>query len=77
MARKLGVHRRMVRETILDTGPVAHKKPDRPHWKLKEFIPLIERDFASDFLGIMFPSLPTDRVHPDGFGLDDDESLLP
>ena len=42
VARKLGVHRRMVREAIRNAMPMARKKPDRPHWKLKPFIPLIE-----------------------------------
>jgi len=48
VARKLGVHRRMVREAIRDAVPAARKKPDRPHWKLKQFIPLIERMLEDD-----------------------------
>jgi hypothetical protein len=42
VARKLGVHRRMVREAIRNALPMGRKKPERPHWKLKPFIPLIE-----------------------------------
>ncbi len=48
VARKLGVHRRMVREAIRDAVPAARKRPDRPHWKLKQFIPLIERILEGD-----------------------------
>ncbi len=47
-ARKLGVHRRMVREAIRNAVPSARKKPDRPHWKLKPFIPLIESMLEAD-----------------------------
>jgi transposase len=48
IARKLGVHRRMVREAIRNAMPMARKKPDRPHWKLKPFIPLIEGMLKED-----------------------------
>jgi transposase len=48
VARKLGVHRRMVRDAIRDAMPMARKKPERPHWKLKPFIPLIEDMLAAD-----------------------------
>jgi len=48
VARKLGIHRRMVRDAIRDALPMARKKPDRPHWKLKPFIPLIEDMLAAD-----------------------------
>jgi hypothetical protein len=48
VARKLGVHRRMVREAIHNALPMARKKPDRPHWKLKPFIPLIEAMLEAD-----------------------------
>jgi transposase len=48
VARKLGVHRRMVREAIHNALPIARKKPDRPHWKLKPFIPSIEAILESD-----------------------------
>jgi transposase len=48
VARKLGVHRRMVRDAIGNAVPLARKKPDRPHWKLKSFIPLIEAMLEAD-----------------------------
>ena len=48
VARKLGVHRRMVREAIRNALPMARKKPDRPHWKLNPFIPLIEDMLEAD-----------------------------
>jgi len=48
VARKLGIHRRMVREAIRDAVPAARKRPDRPHWKLRQFIPLIERMLEED-----------------------------
>lgn len=48
VARKLGVHRRMVRDAIRDAMPMARKKPERPHWKLTPFIPLIEDMLAAD-----------------------------
>jgi transposase len=38
----------MVREAIRDAVPAARKRPDRPHWKLKQFIPLIERILEGD-----------------------------
>jgi hypothetical protein len=48
VARKLGVHRRMVREAIRDAVPAARKKSDRPHWKLEQFIPRIEGMLEDD-----------------------------
>ena len=48
VARKLGVHRRVVREAIDDAVPVPRKKPNRPHWKLKPAIPLIEEILDKD-----------------------------
>jgi len=48
VSRKLGIHRRMVREAIRSAIPMARKKPDRPHWKLKSFIPLIENMLKAD-----------------------------
>ena len=48
VARKLGVHRRMVRDAIRNAMPMARKKPDRPHWKLKPVIPFIEDILADD-----------------------------
>jgi transposase len=48
VARKLGVHRRMVRDAIRNAIPPARKKPDRPHWKLQAFIPQIEAMLQED-----------------------------
>lgn len=48
VARKLGVHRRMVREAIRNAIPSPRKKPARPHWKLKPFICLIEGMLEED-----------------------------
>jgi transposase len=48
VARKLGVHRRMVREAIRNALPMGRKKSHRPHWKLKPFIPLIEDMLEAD-----------------------------
>jgi transposase len=48
VARKIGVHRRMVREAIRSAMPMARKKPDRPHRKLNSFIPLIEDMLEAD-----------------------------
>ncbi len=48
VARKLGVHRRVVRDAIRNALPMARKKPDRPHWKLKPFIPMIESMLEAD-----------------------------
>ena len=48
VARKLGVHRRMVREAIRNALPMGRKRPDRAHWKLKGVIPLIEQMLEAD-----------------------------
>mgnify|MGYP005852766757 CR=1 FL=1 len=48
VARKLGIHRRVVREAIRSAIPPARKKPDRPHWKLQAFIPQIEAMLQED-----------------------------
>jgi len=48
VARKLGVHRRMVREAIGSAVPAPRRKPDRPYWKLKPAIPLIEGMLEND-----------------------------
>jgi len=48
VARKLGVHRRMVREAIVNAVPIPRKNPNRAHWKLKPAIPLIEEILESD-----------------------------
>ena len=48
VARKFFVHRRMVREAIRNAVPLARKRTNRPHWKLKPFIPLIEAMLGED-----------------------------
>jgi transposase len=48
LAREFGVHRRMVREAIRDAIPQGRKKPDRPNWKLKPYISLIEAMLEAD-----------------------------
>jgi len=48
VAQKLGVHRRMVRDALRNAIPPARKQPDRPHWKLKPFIPFIESMLQAD-----------------------------
>ena len=48
VARKLDVHRRMVREAIRSALPMGRKRPDRAHWKLKRVIPLIEQMLEAD-----------------------------
>jgi len=48
VARKLGIHRRMVREALEKAVPPARKKAERPHLKLGPFIPLIEGMLEAD-----------------------------
>ena len=48
VARKLRVHRRMVRDAIRNAIPPGRKKPDRPHWKLQAVIPQIEAMLGED-----------------------------
>jgi transposase len=48
VARKLGIHRRMVRDAIRNAIPPARKKPGRDHGKLKPFIPFIESILQQD-----------------------------
>ena len=42
VARKVKVHRRMVREAIASALPKARKKTERPHPKLQAVIPFID-----------------------------------
>jgi hypothetical protein len=47
-SRKLHVHRRMVRQAVLNAVPPPRKKTNRPHWKLKAAIPFIETILKTD-----------------------------
>ena len=48
VARKLGVHRRMVREAIGSALPKPRKKPERPRWKLKTAMEFIDTLLEAD-----------------------------
>ena len=48
VARKLGVHRRMVREAIQSAVPARRKKTERPHLKMAAAAPFIEAILESD-----------------------------
>lgn len=48
VARKLQVHRRVVRQAVLKAIPAARKKTNRPHWKLKPAIPFMESILDQD-----------------------------
>ncbi|MGH9425565.1 MAG: IS21 family transposase, partial [Terriglobia bacterium] len=48
VARKLKVHRRMVREAVLSALPLPRKKANRPAWKLKPAIPFIDNILDGD-----------------------------
>ncbi len=48
VARKLGVHRRMVREALADAVPRAKRKPKRPHPALGPVIEFIDGILAAD-----------------------------
>ena len=48
VAKKLGVHRRMVREAIGSALPKQRKKPERPRWKLKEAVAFIDAILEAD-----------------------------
>lgn len=47
-ARKLRVHRRMVRQALSNAVPPVRKKTERPHWKLRPAIPFIETMLQED-----------------------------
>jgi hypothetical protein len=42
VAKKLGVHRRMVREAVGSALPKRRKKTERPRWKLKAAVEFID-----------------------------------
>ena len=42
VAKKLGVHRRMVREAVGSALPKPRKKTERPRWKLKAAVEFID-----------------------------------
>jgi transposase len=48
VARKLGVHRRMVREAIDSAVPKSRKKPERPRSKLKDAVDFIDAILEAD-----------------------------
>ena len=48
MAKKLGVHRRMVREAIGSALPKPRKKTERPRWKLKAAVEFIDAILEAD-----------------------------
>ena len=48
VARKLGVHRRMVWDAIDNALPAHRKKPERKHQKLGPVIPIIDRMLEED-----------------------------
>ena len=48
VARKLGVHRRLVREALADAIPKAKRKPERPHPALGPLIEFIDGILAAD-----------------------------
>jgi transposase len=48
VARKLGIHRRMVREALADAVPKERKKSERPRPKLAPAIPFIDGILEND-----------------------------
>ena len=48
VARKVKVHRRMVREAIVSALPKPRKKTERPHSKLQAAIPFIDQILQGD-----------------------------
>jgi len=48
VAKKLSVHRRMVREAIESALPRPRKKPERPRWKLKAAVQFVDAILEAD-----------------------------
>ena len=48
VAKKLGVHRRMVREAIGSTLPAARRRTERPQWTLKAAVELVDASLEAD-----------------------------
>jgi hypothetical protein len=48
VAKKVGVHRRMVREAIGSALPKPRKKTERPRWKLKAAVEFIDAILEGD-----------------------------
>ena len=48
VAKKLSVHRRMVREAIASALPRPRKKPERPRWKLKAAVQFVDAILEAD-----------------------------
>ena len=48
VAKKLGVHRRMVREAIGNAVPKSRKRTERPRWKLKAAVEFIDTILEAD-----------------------------
>lgn len=48
VARKLGVHRRMVREAVRSALPARRKKTERPHLKIAPAAAFIDEVLAAD-----------------------------
>jgi len=48
VAKKLSVHRRMVREAIGSALPRPRKKPERPRWKLKAAVQFVDAILEAD-----------------------------
>ena len=48
VAKKLGVHRRMVREAIGSALPKPRKKTERPRWKMKAAVEFVDAVLEAD-----------------------------
>jgi hypothetical protein len=58
VAKKMGVHRRMVREAISSALPKPRKKTERPRWKLKAAVEVIDAILEGD------RNAPRQQRHP-------------